>query len=102
LSYSPNNARRRPNNRRRAETLCIEAQGLPYTVTAGRYETGELCEVFLQNHKNGSHADVVCRDAGIADSLALQHGCPLEVLRKALSPAGPLAAALDAIEGGRK
>jgi ribonucleoside-diphosphate reductase alpha chain len=100
MNYFP--TRRRPNNRRRAETISIEAQGLSYTVTGGRSETGELLELFIQNHKNGSHADVVCRDAGIAASLALQHGCPVQVLRKALSPSGPLAVALDAIDGGRK
>ena len=103
MNHFPKNARRRPANRRRCETLCIRAQGLVYTITAGRDdETGDVLEIFIQNHKNGSHADVVCRDAGIAASLALQFGCPIDVLRNALSPTGPLATAIDAIEGERK
>lgn len=44
---------------------------------------------------------VAAPDAAIAASLALQHGCPVEVLRKALSrdargnPLSPLGVALD-------
>jgi len=62
-------------------------------------------EVFLQNHKPGSAADLFARDAAIAASLALQFGCPLEVLRRAVlrdprgAPSTPLGAAIDVIAG---
>jgi hypothetical protein len=45
------------------------------------------------------------RDAAVAASLALQFGCPLEILRRALlrdsqgRPSTPLGAAIDAIGG---
>jgi hypothetical protein len=60
-----------------------------------------MCEVFLQNHKPGSQSDANARDAAVAVSLALQFGCPMEVLRRALlrdahgRPSTPLGAALD-------
>ena len=62
-------------------------------------------EVFLQNHKPGSQSDSNARDAAVAASLALQFGCPLEVLQRALlrdsrgRPSTPLGAALDKIGG---
>jgi hypothetical protein len=46
------------------------------------------------------------RDAAVAASLALQFGCPLEVLQRALlrdshgRPSTPLGAAIDRIAGG--
>jgi hypothetical protein len=52
-------------------------------------------------NKTSSFAGVMASDAAIAASLALQHGCPVEVLRKALSrdargnPLSPLGVALD-------
>jgi hypothetical protein len=48
-------------------------------------------------------ASILASDAAIAASLALQFGCPADVLRKALMrdpqgrASGPLAAALDLI-----
>jgi ribonucleoside-diphosphate reductase alpha chain len=89
-------------NRRRATTLTVE-HGLPFTATFGHFADGKVGEVFLQNHKPGSQADSNARDSAVAASLALQYGCPLEVLRNALlrdsqgRPSTPLGAALDAI-----
>ena len=62
-----------------------------------------MAEVFLQNNKPGSQSDVTARDGAIAASIALQLGCPLEDLQRALlrnadgSAAGPLGTAIDAI-----
>jgi hypothetical protein len=97
--------RRRLENRRTAVTFDIEVAGLRYTVTVGRLPDGTVSEVFLQNHKPGSQSDNNARDAAVAASLALQHGCPLEVLQRALlrdaqgRPSTPLGAALDIIVG---
>jgi hypothetical protein len=94
-------ARRRLPNRRGALTSDIEVQGLRFTVTAGHFEDGDLAEIFIRNHKVDSHAGIMASDAAIAASLALQFGCPVEVLRKALSrdargnATGPLGCALD-------
>jgi hypothetical protein len=64
------------------------------------FENG-LAEIFLNTCKHGTAVDVNARDAAIAASLLLQHGCHVDTLRKALtrnsdgSPSGPLARALD-------
>jgi hypothetical protein len=102
----PNITRRKLPNRRRAETRNIKPHdGLAYTATFGHFADGSVGEIFLQNHKPGSQADSNARDSAVAASLALQYGCPLEVLRNALlrdahgRPSTPLGAALDAIAG---
>ena len=93
-------ARERLLDRRLAETFELEVDGLHYTCTVGRYFNGRVGEVFLQNHKVGSHSDFNARDAAVAASLALQFGCPLEVLQHALlrdaqgNASTPLGAAL--------
>jgi hypothetical protein len=50
-----------------------------------------------------SGAGILASDAGVAASLALQYGCPLETIRKALMrdergfATGPLGVALDLV-----
>jgi hypothetical protein len=96
-------ARARLPNRRLAESFELEANGLRYTCTVGRFANGGIGEVFLQNHKPGSQSDANARDAAVAASLALQFGCPLEVLQRALLRdsqgrlSTPLGAAIDII-----
>jgi len=93
-------------NRRLNETFEIEVSGLRYTATVGRFADGRPGEVSLQNHKPGSQSDANARDAAVAASFALQYGCPIEVLQRALlrdsqgHPSTPLGAAVDAITGG--
>ena len=95
--------RQRLPNRRAAETFELEVGSLRYTATLGRYADGTVGEIFLQNHKPGSHSDSNARDAAVAASLAMQHGCPLETLQRALlrdshaRPSTPLGAAVDII-----
>ena len=97
-------ARRSLPNRRASETLEVELAGLRYTATVGRYADGRIAEIFLQNHKPGSQADSNARDAAVAASLALQFGCPLETLQRALlrdsrdRASTPLGAALDRLQ----
>jgi hypothetical protein len=99
-------ARRRLPDRRLAETFELEIGGLRYTATVGRHADGRVLEVFLQNHKPGSQSDSNARDSAIAASLALQFGCPLDVLQRALlrdshgRPSTPLGEALDIIAKG--
>ena len=88
-------------DRRASETFTLECAGLRFTVTASRFSDQGLAEVFIRNHKADSTAGIMASDAAIAASLALQFGCPAEILRKALSrdgqgrASGPLGAALD-------
>jgi hypothetical protein len=90
-------------NRRGAMTFSVECNGLQYTCTASFFESGDLGEIFLINHRVNSHADSCARDAAILASLALQHGVPLDVLRKSLlrDPRGlastPIGVALDTL-----
>jgi hypothetical protein len=93
--------RQRLPNRRAALTFDVEDKGLKYTVTAGKFPDGRVSEVFIQNHKNNSGADVAARDAGIILSFALQHGADLSAIARALSrdprgtPTGVMGTVLD-------
>ena len=93
--------RRRLPDRRGHELLDFEHGGMRYTAGAGRFDNGGLAEIFLTTAKHGTAVDVNARDAAVAASLLLQHGCPVDTLRKALtrnadgSASGPLARALD-------
>src|SRR5262249_11555750 len=97
--------RQRLPNRRASQTFEITVAGLRYTATVSRFADGRIGEIFLQNHKPGSQSDANARDAAVAASLALQFGCPLEVLQRALlrdprgKPSTPLGAAVDVITG---
>jgi hypothetical protein len=98
--------RKRLPNRRFAETLNFSVDGQKYILTIGRFpDTGEIAEIFINSSmKLGSMADINAIDGAFAVSLALQYGCPLDVLRTGMkrnadsSPQGPLGAALDAIK----
>jgi ribonucleoside-diphosphate reductase alpha chain len=75
-----------------------------YVVSIGLYDDGSPGEIFMNTEmKAGSLADTITADAAVAASLALQYGCPLDVLRAAMkrtaagTPMGPLAHALDAV-----
>jgi hypothetical protein len=84
-----------------------EVSGLKYTCTFSRFPDGKIGELFLNNHKSSSTADVNARDAAITFSIAVQHGADPEVIRRALCrdangrASGLLAPALDNITGER-
>ena len=52
----PNRARL--DNRRLSETFGFECEGMKYTATISRMSDGGIAEVFLNNHKINSMADV--------------------------------------------
>jgi hypothetical protein len=97
--------RERLPNRRSAETFQIQVAGLAYTCTIGRFPDGRLSELFLTNHRSGSDAGAAASDSAVVASIALQHGVPVDVIRKALmrdsrgQARTPLAAALDIVAG---
>ena len=98
-------ARRRLPNRRGSIGFDVQALNLTFAVTASRFNDGSLGEVFIQNHKTNSAAGILASDCAIAASLALQFGCPAEILARALSrdsrgtATGPLGVALDLLAG---
>ena len=93
--------RQRLENRRPCETFSFESNGQTYTATIGRFSDGRLAEIFLGNAKVGSHSDSAAKDSAVVASLALQHGVPLECIRRALMrdshgrASSPLGTALD-------
>jgi hypothetical protein len=101
--------RERLRNRRRSETFTLELHGLRYLASFSRFDDGRVAEIFLQSQKPASQSDANARDSAIAASLALQFGCPLDVVRRALlrdahgNASTPLGQALDRIaaEGRR-
>jgi ribonucleoside-diphosphate reductase alpha chain len=94
-------ARERLPNRRASESFTFECNGLRYTATASWFDDGRLAEIFLSNCKAGSHSDAAAKDSAVVCSIALQHGVPVETIRKALlrdprgNPSSPLGCALD-------
>lgn len=98
-------ARARLPNRRASTSVSLECNNLSYTATFSRAADGRILEVFLTNSKPGSQSDFNARDAAVAASLALQFGCPIDVLRHALlrdargQPSTPLGFAIDRIAG---
>jgi ribonucleoside-diphosphate reductase alpha chain len=100
-------SRKRLLDRRHSEVLELKLHGLRHTASFSRFADGGVAEVFLQNHKPGSQSDANARDAAVAASLALQFGCPLETLQRAVlrdengNASTPLGAALDCIAADR-
>jgi hypothetical protein len=98
--------RTRLPNRRACETFHFQCNGLHYTATIGRFIDGRLAEVFLSNAKAGSHSDSAAKDSAVVASIALQHGVPVDVIRRALMrdsygrASSPLGAALDLLAEG--
>jgi len=88
--------------------LVIEFQhcGFLYTAGVGFFDDDDRqpAEIFLTTAKHGTALDTNARDAAIAASLLLQHGCPVDTLRRALTrnadglASGPLAHLLDLLD----
>jgi hypothetical protein len=96
--------------RRNAATFEVVHGRHLYDVTAGFYDDGRVGEVFVTPRlkiKSGDLLEAVARDSAILLSLALQHGCPIETIRTALTrdergePAGPIGEICDELAGIR-
>jgi len=97
----PNVTRQRPPNRRGHELLGFEHDGIRYTAGIGRFVDGGGAKIFRNIAKHGTALDVNARAAAVAASPLVQHRCPVDTLRQAVtrnsdgSGSGPLACALD-------
>ena len=95
--------RNRLSNRRASTTFSFDCNGLGYCATFSRFPNGDLSEIFLSNSKAGSHSDSAAKDSAVVCSIALQHGVPVDAIRKALlrdshgRASSPLGVALDRI-----
>jgi hypothetical protein len=95
--------RRRLPNRRAHLVFDFEHGGFACTAGIGFFDDAgrQPAEIFLTTAKQGTAIDVNARDAAVAASLLLQHGCSVDTLRQALTRngdgagSGPLARALD-------
>ena len=98
--------RERLFNRRASETFAFQCSGMNYVATTSRFPDGRLAEIFITNHKVGSDADAAARDSAVVCSIALQHGTPVDVIRRALLrdargvASSPLGVALDQLAAG--
>jgi ribonucleoside-diphosphate reductase alpha chain len=93
--------RQRLPNRRACISFSFVCNDLDYTATVSYFADGKLAEIFLSNRRANSHSDAAAKDSGVVCSIALQHGVPVETIRKALlrdargNPSSPLGCALD-------
>lgn len=99
----PDPARRQLPNRRDSDVFVFDLDGTTYRAQVSRFADGSLGEMFLDGPKTGSAASIAARDAAVAASLALQHGCDVGTLHHALvkvgtRSAGPIGRALDLME----
>lgn len=99
-------ARERQPDRCAAETINFEVNrdGVPplaYVARIGFYWDGRVSQIFLDAGKSGTDLNIQSDETAIAVSLALQHGCSLETLRKAMPrtndgrPEGAIGTLLD-------
>jgi hypothetical protein len=88
-------------NRREHELLDLEFRGRAYVVGVGRFDDGRLAEVFIDACKQSTDAADDARDGALVLSLALQHGTPVDTIRRAVTrsaagaPAGVIGAVVD-------
>jgi hypothetical protein len=103
--------RERLPNRRGSENVDFTTvprpgvQPISYTATLGYFADGRLAEVFLRAGRAGTDLNIQSQETALAVSMALQYGCPAEVLRAAMprtadgKPEGAIGALLDLLGG---
>lgn len=93
--------RKKLPNRRKRTPVEFELRGHKFYGGFGHYDGGEVGEVFLGSGKTGQLMSIIASDSAVAASLAIQYGCPIDVLQKAFlreedgTAAGPLGALFD-------
>ena len=93
-------------NRRETEVFAFIHDGIKHKGSVSKYADGRPAEIFLDSGKPGSAVQAFARDAAVFASLALQYGCPLQVLHSAVTrtdtgeAAGPGGKLLDLVVEG--
>lgn len=87
--------KRLPSRRYGYNQKCSIGKDLKLYIRTGEYEDGTLGEVFVDVDKQGTMIRALMSCFCIAVSIALQYGCPLEVLANQFvgsrfEPAGPV------------
>jgi len=90
---------------RAAATFDLRFWNQPFTVTVGVYADGTPGEVFVDSHKTGGDVEAIASDAArVLLSLGLQHGTPIETIRRAVTrgargePASIIGTIVDALD----
>jgi len=87
--------------RRYSETRSFEHAGISYRASVGYYPDGRIGEIFLDADHCTSDAAKIGKEAAMLWSLAVQHGCSPETIRRAMprnmrgEPEGPIGALMD-------
>jgi hypothetical protein len=90
-------------NRRQTQTFKFEFAGIKHHCSVSHYADGRPAEIFIDAGKVNTGVQNIMRDGAILISLALQHGCPVETLRHAMTrtdtedPASALGKLLDLV-----
>lgn len=90
-------------NRRETQTFRFEFAGIKHHYSVSNYDDGRPAEIFVDAGKVNTGVQNIMRDGAILISLALQHGCPVETLRHAMTrtdteePASALGKLLDMV-----
>lgn len=101
-------ARERLPDRRATETVRFiwptpSGAQIKIIATLGFYDCAmsKLGEIFLNTKRTGTEMEILLKDTAILASLAMQYGCPIDVMRRALlrkpdgAGEGPLGALFD-------
>ena len=75
--------RNRLPHRRASTTFSFECNSLAYSATVSHYPNGDLAEIFIRTAKPDL-TPICCQGCAVVCSIALQHGIPVDVIRKAL------------------
>lgn len=76
--------RRRLPNRRLSMTYTVRHNNKPHELTIGYYPDLTPGEMFVDTDRPGADMNMLAHDAMVVASLALQYGCPLDVIRDAV------------------
>lgn len=86
--------------RRESENIALTWQGMVLQITVGYYADGRPGEIFIDtDRKRGSTVDIAARDVGLILSMALQYGCPLDVIAAGVTSDSMAGAVISAIRG---
>lgn len=75
--------RTRLPDRRAAETVDLTLGAFTWRISPGYHRDGTLGEIFIEVDKSGTELAHLAHDGAVAASLALQYGCPVDVLKSA-------------------
>jgi len=88
---------------RESETFKYEFATFKWYATISRFPNGQIGEIFLATAKTGEMLRIQSTDSAILASLAMQYGCPLNVMLDAMSRnergevVSPIAMALETV-----